>query len=436
MLLVLVAVVAWRPATTARFDGPLDPRNPEPRRCPGGGAGARRARCRCRVARGEAALFDPTVDAGTSVVVTNPDELGRSTLDSSASTPRSAGALVLVGPGRPSSSASSRSTPGRSRPGDRSADCDAPWSAGSRTHLWRGGPAGAAGCFADGLLLRARRATTSGCSTSPDSISNAHVLDADNAALALRLLGQHDRLVWYVADSADTRPRRRGPHLLAAPPLALPVAVAAAHRACSASCSGAAGGSVPLVTEPLPVVVRAAESTREPRPDLPPHPGPRPRRRDPRGGDPARLAEHARAAAGAADGGARAGRRRPAPGATRASARPAGRPTGSQRLRRWPTSAAPAPTRNEVRITMTTSRPHRRTVLPGEAREALRRRTHRGGQGRRRPGRRRLRAAGRAAHARARAARGRARRGEDAAGPHAARSARRWTPSGCSSPPT
>ena len=39
--------------------------------------------------------------------------------------------------------------------------------------------------------------------SSPDSLTNEHVLESDNAALGLRLLGQGDRLVWYVPDLAD-----------------------------------------------------------------------------------------------------------------------------------------------------------------------------------------------------------------------------------------
>ena len=34
-------------------------------------------------------------------------------------------------------------------------------------------------------------------------LTNDRVAEADNAAVALRLLGQHDRLVWYVADRRD-----------------------------------------------------------------------------------------------------------------------------------------------------------------------------------------------------------------------------------------
>ena len=35
-------------------------------------------------------------------------------------------------------------------------------------------------------------------------LSNERVLRSDNAAVALRMLGRSDRLVWYVADAADT----------------------------------------------------------------------------------------------------------------------------------------------------------------------------------------------------------------------------------------
>ncbi|MDO8108585.1 DUF4350 domain-containing protein [Isoptericola sp. b441] len=91
-------------------------------------------------------------------------------------------------------------------------------------------------------------------------LTNAHVTEAGNAALALRVLGKHDQLTWY-------RPTLLSPSTgagtgigVALPPFAGPVAawlgllvlVVALWRA-------RAFGRV--VTEPLPVTVRAAETT-------------------------------------------------------------------------------------------------------------------------------------------------------------------------------
>ena len=94
-----------------------------------------------------------------------------------------------------------------------------------------------------------------------DVLRNGGILEADNAAVALRLLGQHERLVWYVPDVADLAADdavtlssllpdwlRPGLWLVA---LALLALVIWRGRRLGA-----------LATEPLPVVVRAIETTR------------------------------------------------------------------------------------------------------------------------------------------------------------------------------
>jgi hypothetical protein len=91
------------------------------------------------------------------------------------------------------------------------------------------------------------------------ALRNDEVLAADNAALALRLLGRHERLVWYVptlddveaADDLDDSgvvPDWLGPGTML---LALATLAFLLWR-------GRRLG--PLVTEPLPVVVRSAET--------------------------------------------------------------------------------------------------------------------------------------------------------------------------------
>ncbi|MBV9830567.1 MAG: hypothetical protein JOZ82_03165, partial [Marmoricola sp.] len=96
--------------------------------------------------------------------------------------------------------------------------------------------------------------------TSPDSISNRHVLESDNAALALRLLGQHPRLVWYVADPADLTAGEGFSLTTLLPPWLGPAAILLVVALLALMVwRGRRLG--PLVTEPLPVVVRAVEST-------------------------------------------------------------------------------------------------------------------------------------------------------------------------------
>jgi len=93
------------------------------------------------------------------------------------------------------------------------------------------------------------------------ALTNDQILRADNAAVALRLLGQDDRLVWYVPSVDDLLgddgvslqtllPRWVRPGLWLGAVVMVAVILWRARR------FGA------LATEPLPVVVRAVETTR------------------------------------------------------------------------------------------------------------------------------------------------------------------------------
>jgi len=94
-----------------------------------------------------------------------------------------------------------------------------------------------------------------------EALTNDQVLRADNAAVAMRLLGQDDRLVWYVP-SIDDLVGGDGVSLESLlpqwvrPGLALGLVVLIALVLWRARRLG------PLATEPLPVVVRAVETTR------------------------------------------------------------------------------------------------------------------------------------------------------------------------------
>ncbi len=94
-------------------------------------------------------------------------------------------------------------------------------------------------------------------------LSNERLADEGNAALALRILGVHERLVWYIPSEQDREPVEPGAPAITGvvPPvvwvlglqLLLVAAVAAFWR-------GRRLGRV--VTEKLPVVVRSGETTR------------------------------------------------------------------------------------------------------------------------------------------------------------------------------
>ena len=87
--------------------------------------------------------------------------------------------------------------------GRHRADCDEPLADGLVVRTDDAGGLEAPGCFGeDGTSVLVRRDAV-WLMTDPTVFTNERVLESDNGALALRLLGQQDRLVWYVADSAD-----------------------------------------------------------------------------------------------------------------------------------------------------------------------------------------------------------------------------------------
>ncbi|MGD9959123.1 DUF4350 domain-containing protein [Nocardioides sp.] len=119
-----------------------------------------------------------------------------------------------------------------------------------------------AGCFAatDGGVVFAPQEDRLAFFGAGGALSNDQITRADNAAVALRLLGSTDRLVWYVPDLADLQagdevgvgsllPRWLTPALWLTGLTILALALWRGRRL------GA------LVREPLPVVVKAIETT-------------------------------------------------------------------------------------------------------------------------------------------------------------------------------
>jgi hypothetical protein len=94
-----------------------------------------------------------------------------------------------------------------------------------------------------------------------EALSNDQVLRDDNAAVALRLLGEHDRLVWYVPtyDDADDD---EAVSLWTFAPGWIPPSLWLAFFAVIAMVWWRGRRMGRLATEPLPVVVRAVETTR------------------------------------------------------------------------------------------------------------------------------------------------------------------------------
>ncbi|GIG20147.1 hypothetical protein Cch01nite_08710 [Cellulomonas chitinilytica] len=158
-------------------------------------------------------------------------------------------------------------------PAVRDAGCDDPDAVAAGTATVSGslratGP-GATVCFAGDdpesgayAVVGGQRPLTALTDTAP--LTNEHLAEEGNAALVLRMLGKNERLVWFVPslDDLSTTGGDGGPALgdlvpprvrLVGLMLVLVVVVAALWR-------GRRLGR--LVTEPLPVVVRAGETTR------------------------------------------------------------------------------------------------------------------------------------------------------------------------------
>ncbi len=259
-MLVVLIVISVVTRDDADVDNPLDPRNPKP---DGAQAVARVLDDHgvdVEIARGQDALLDQPVDAGTTVVVTNPSELGKSTLATLREHSRPAGALVVVGDAEVLGSFFDEEV-GDPLSGRKEADCDLEPADGLVMRTYGDPGLVADGCFASGGSAALVRRDDLWLLASPESISNDRVLEADNGALALRLLGQGDRLVWYVADVADT-PASDGVRISALLPAYVVPGLWLVGVAVLALVLWRGRRLGPLVTEPLPVVVRAAESTR------------------------------------------------------------------------------------------------------------------------------------------------------------------------------
>ncbi|GAB2887088.1 DUF4350 domain-containing protein [Nocardioides pacificus] len=232
-----------------------------------------------QIARGADALEDADIDATTTVVVTSTEQLGESTArgllevalpgvtGSDGNRSGEGGRLVIVEPDMLAVDALGLDlSPSSVTVGSgRSAACsgvEGPDLDGLTLQVDRALAYDADGCFADddgdALLVEPRPGLL--VLGAGQALENDQVLRADNAAVALRLLGQDDDLVWYVPDArdlsaddsvglADLLPRWLGPGLAVATLTVIALLLWRGRRLGR------------LVTEPLPVVVKAVETT-------------------------------------------------------------------------------------------------------------------------------------------------------------------------------
>jgi hypothetical protein len=225
------------------------------------------------VARGRSALEDAHVDGDTTVLVANTSDLREPTTRSLADVASRAERLVLVRPERSVVSVLAPAVLSRTVfrqqeelvAGCATADVH-PGEALGRSQAEYEQVGALEGCFThDGFAVYlALPAAGSRPSTvllgSTDAVTNAHVLDADNAAVVFRTLGHSARLVWYVPDFRDVTPTVDTASGDIFPAWFGPMVVLAAF-ALGAVMLWRGRRLGRLVTEPLPVTVRALETT-------------------------------------------------------------------------------------------------------------------------------------------------------------------------------
>ncbi|QIG41713.1 DUF4350 domain-containing protein [Nocardioides anomalus] len=262
--LLVAVVVAVVVGVGTRTTAPMDPDNPDP-------TGARAVArvlddqgVDVEVVRDADALAAATVDGATSVVVVSPELLGPSTIDRLREDTAEAHHVVVVGAGPGVADALGEvggggiATLGQGR----EAGCDDPRFAGLTLEVDAAAVYPDGDCFAGQVgAVVAEPADGITLFGADQALTNDQVLRADNAAVALRLLGQDQRLVWYVPSLDDLLdgegvtlqsllPRWVRPSLVLGVLVLLLVVLWRARRL------------GPLATEPLPVVVRAVETTR------------------------------------------------------------------------------------------------------------------------------------------------------------------------------
>ncbi len=260
--IAVAALVAGGPRTSTD----LDPDNPNPQ---GARALARVLAdqgVEVSVVRSAARLEDAAPDSRTTVLVTSADDLGPST----ASRLRAIVAdsrLVLAVPAPPTTDLFDF------EPGSVVLDVEQPADCvgadlvdeleGFKISIQQGLAYPAReGCFSAGPgALVAQPEPGVLLVGSADLLRNEAITEADNAAVALRLLGQRDRLVWYVPDLADLPADEAVSLSDLLPPWLRPgLWLGALTMIALIGWRGRRLG--PLVVEPLPVTIKAIETTR------------------------------------------------------------------------------------------------------------------------------------------------------------------------------
>ena len=183
---------------------PLDPQNPGPEGAHGLARVLDDQGVDVEIARRHADLDEVGVDDDPTVVVTSTEHLGQAS-SSGCATTSATPAWSWSSPARKCWRRwSTTSTPAaRWSTTTRTANCADPLMDGLRSRSTGRRPS-TPGCFTDdGRSVLVERGTTMVLGAG-EALTNDQVLRGDNAAVALRLLGQSDRLVWYVPSSTTS----------------------------------------------------------------------------------------------------------------------------------------------------------------------------------------------------------------------------------------
>lgn len=262
--LIAATAIAVIGGNDQRYTGYLDPANADP-------VGARAVArvledqgITVQIVRDAEAFAEAGADARTTVLITSAEYLGSSTAHQVLEQAGASEIVVVDPPYGIGQLFGGEDGLGFSKTLKVAADCTQPRFTGltletrSGSVLRRNGPA----CFSTGagaLLVVPRPGVT--ILGAADLLSNEQVTSSDNAAIALRLLGQRDRLVWYVPDPADLT-GDDGVSVGSLLPDWLKPGLVIGGVAVLALMWWRGRRLGPLAIEPLPVTITAIETTR------------------------------------------------------------------------------------------------------------------------------------------------------------------------------
>ena len=232
------------------------------------------------VVRSQRELLNQRIDGSTTLVITRTDRLSGRTARAALSHASSAASVVLLDPDREVTNGMGLPVEShRTDLADTSADCpdalvgqDFRLAQASRAYMPAANGSAATICFPDpgedsgatnggAMLSLPAEAGRPPVTLLGDNnlITNGAILDADNPAIALHLFGQSDHLIWYVPSLTDVSAADGTTRSIA--PGWFQLGLILASSAVLFLCLWRGRRLGRLVTEPLPVVVRALETT-------------------------------------------------------------------------------------------------------------------------------------------------------------------------------